>query len=208
MLPVIILFAKAPVSGRVKTRLQPPLNSQQASSLHIAFVHDLIARLQSAGFDLELHTDTGTDVWTDTGVTARLQHEGDLGLKMFHALGDALRRGVPRAMIVGTDAPTIPVEYLEALLASETDVALGPAEDGGYYAISARRVQLEMFGGVTWSASDALQRTIAACAACGLTTEVGPEWWDVDDPVDLERLMRIRDLPPHAAEWRSSNWSD
>src|SRR3982750_1445539 len=104
---------------------------------------------------------------------------------MFHALSEALAGGVERAMIVGTDAPTIPLDYLRALLTSNADVALGPAEDGGYYAIPARRVDPAMFGGVTWSAPDALERTIAACSACGLSTEVGAEWWDIDEPADL-----------------------
>lgn len=205
MQPVIILFAKAPVPGRVKTRLQPPLTPEQAASLHKAFVDDLLRKLLAWGeFEIELHTDTATDVWSDAGVTTRLQSGGDLGLKMFHSLDQALRRGAGRAMIVGTDAPTLPPGHLRDLLAIDADIALGPTEDGGFYAIGARRVDPRMFAGVVWSAPTALERTIEACNACGLTTAAGRPWFDIDEPQDLDRLMQSPELPPHTAAWRTA----
>jgi rSAM/selenodomain-associated transferase 1 len=204
--PVIILFAKAPVPGRVKTRLQPPLTAEQAASLHFAFVNDLLAALSSSSeFQVELHTDIATDVWSRVGVTQRLQSGADLGLKMFHALDAALCRGHDSAMIVGTDAPTLPLHYLRELLRKDADVALGPSEDGGYYAIAARRIDPQMFAGVTWSEPTALQRTVAACERCGLKTATGSTWFDVDEAQDLERLMRTNDLPPETAAWKTAN---
>src|SRR5690348_13092550 len=87
MRPVIIVFAKAPTAGRVKTRLVPPLTPEAAAQLHTALVWDTIESLQQLrGVDLELHTDIRTDAWTSAGVAQSLQCEGDLGLKMFNAL--------------------------------------------------------------------------------------------------------------------------
>ncbi len=203
MRPVLILFAKAPVPGRVKTRLIPPLTPASAARLHTAFVHDSIERLQSLRHraDLVIHTDIATNVWANHGLPQVLQHEGDLGLKMFQALNRALEAGRPQAIIVGSDAPTLPLEHLEALLDSHADMALGPATDGGYYAIACRRADPNMFHGVAWSTEDTLDRTIQAATACGLTVACGPAWYDVDTVDDLERLRADPCLPPHTARF-------
>ena len=202
MRPVIILFAKAPAPGRVKTRLIPRLSPAAAAALHTAFVWDLIERLQSFNSvaDLELHTDAQTDVWSGSKVFQALQGEGDLGLKMLQAMGCALSRGRPAAMIAGTDAPGVPLEYLEQLLHSPSDVALGPTEDGGFYAVSCRRIDARMFNEVEWSTPHALRQTVSASEASGLTVELGPPWWDVDTAADLDRLIAAGNLPKHTAD--------
>jgi rSAM/selenodomain-associated transferase 1 len=194
---VIILFAKAPVPGRVKTRLMPVLSETEAADLHTAFVGDLTERL--LGFreaDLELHTDIPSDAWPDPEVSRKLQIPGDLGLRMFHSLTTALSEGYERAMIVGTDAPTLPLDYLHHLLVSDADVTLGPTEDGGYYAICAKRTQSGMFAGVRWSSPNALEDSRRAIESTGLSVGIGPSWWDVDEPADLDRLAASNDLPP------------
>ncbi len=202
MRPVIILFAKAPIPGRVKTRLQPPLSPAEAAGLHEAFVWDMILRLQSfPRADLELHTDIPTDAWAAAGVAQRLQSEGGLQLKMLHAMEQALRQGHPKAVIVGTDAPSLPLSHLEQLLAAAADVALGPTDDGGYYAIACRRTHPAMFDDVEWSGPLTLEHTVRAVERAGLTVELGSRWFDVDEPADLERLAASLDLPARTAHW-------
>jgi uncharacterized protein len=203
MRPVIILFAKAPVPGRVKTRLQPDLTPEQSAGLHRAFVRDTLDMLQGMApvADLELHTDTSTDAWKDVEVARQLQVAGDLGARMYHALHRGLEAGRPRAMIVGSDAPTLPAAHLAELLHLDADVSIGPSEDGGYYAIAARRVEPLMFAGVEWSASQACAGTVAACRACGLTVAMGKTWFDVDTTAELPRLAASPALPPHTQAW-------
>jgi len=190
MRPVIALFAKAPLAGRVKTRLSPPLSPELAARLHDAFVRDTLESLHSLdnSADVELHTDIPTDAWTDIAVPRKLQHEGDLGLKMLQALDDALKAGRERVMIVGSDSPTLPASHLELLLRAPDDVALGPTLDGGFYAIACTRIHPRMFDGVVWSAPDTLNRTVCAIRECGLSVAQGAAWYDVDRPEDLERL--------------------
>jgi uncharacterized protein len=120
---------------------------------------------------------------------------------MFHALDAALASGYERAAIVGSDAPTLPLDHLESLLRSGADVALGRAEDGGFWGISARRVSAKMFGDVRWSQSGTLDQTVHAAEAAGLSVEVGPAWFDVDAPADLDRLLAASDLPPATKLW-------
>lgn len=202
MQPVIILFAKAPIPGRVKTRLQPLLSPTEAAELHEAFVCDMIHRLQLFTVaSLELHTDILSDAWAATGVAQRLQSEGGLQLKMLHALKQAHLRGHSQALVAGTDAPTLPVAHLQQLLASLADVALGPTEDGGFYAIACRRTHRAMFEDVEWSSPLTLEHTVRSIERAGLTVELGPRWFDVDEPPDLERLAASAGLPDRTARW-------
>jgi rSAM/selenodomain-associated transferase 1 len=197
---LIILFAKSPLPGRVKTRLLPTLSPELAADLHSAFVRDMINRFHDLrGTHFELHTDTESDAWQDLAVTRKVQIRGDLGLKMVHALGVGLASGYDRVVIVGSDAPTVPVAHVTNLLESTADVALGPATDGGFYAIAARKTHECMFDGVTWSQADTMARTVHAIHRTGLTVELGAEWFDVDEPDDLEILLAASDVPPHTA---------
>jgi uncharacterized protein len=204
---VIILFAKAPQPGMVKTRLVPPLTFVEAAELHRAFVDDLITRLQTlTEFDVELHTDVSTDAWTRSRVACKCQIPGGLELRMLHALSTALREGYERVAVVGTDAPTVPLDSVEALFRSPADTCLGPTDDGGFWAISACETKPNMFSGVTWSQGDTLTQTIAAIEDAGLSTELGPAWFDVDEPHDLERLLDAHDLPPSTRQWVQRYW--
>jgi uncharacterized protein len=197
---LIILFAKAPIPGQVKTRLLTALTPQIAADLHSAFVYDMISRFRGLpDADFELHTDIRTDAWQDVAVTRKLQISEDLGLRMIHGLAEGVRGGYRRSLIVGSDAPTLPASSIQYLLASQADVALGPADDGGFYAISARRTDPSMFDGVAWSRPNTMAQTIESLECCGLTVDIGPTWFDIDEPADLDRLRSEPELPPYTA---------
>jgi|SRR5579863_1455851 len=197
----MILFAKAPVPGHVKTRLAGEVGAGRAAELHRAFVADTIAKLCEFKdyADLELHTDIPTDAWSEFDVARDLQIAGNLQLKLFHALRRALDAGRPQAMILGGDSPTLPHAHIRRLLASPADVALGPCEDGGYYAIACRRVDPRMFAGVEWATPNVLEQTERAARACGLSLERGDLWYDVDSPEDLVSLAAEPNLPQNTA---------
>jgi rSAM/selenodomain-associated transferase 1 len=205
----MILFAKAPIPGRVKTRLAVAIGAEHAAELYHAFVADTIAKLTEfrAVADIELHTDTLIDAWSEPDVARDLQAAGSLELKLLHALGGAIQSGRPQAMILGSDSPTLPRGHIQRLLDSAADIALGPCEDGGYYAIACRRVHPEMFAGVEWSTPHVLEQTERAVRATGLSVERGDLWYDVDGPEDLARLMQDPALPPctRRAVWHSQS---
>src|SRR5688500_1907337 len=108
------------------------------------------------GTQFELHTDTESDAWPDLNVARKVQISEDLGLKMVHALELGLASGHDRVIIVGSDAPTVPVTHVSELLESSADIAVGPATDGGFYAIAASRTHSAMFEDVTWSRADTM----------------------------------------------------
>jgi uncharacterized protein len=190
MKPVIIVYAKAPVPGQVKTRLIPRLGAAGAARLHEALVEDTLAMAETLGdtFDVELHTDISTGAWSWVGVR-RLQSAGDLGARMYATLRASLDGGRPFVIILGSDSPGLPRHFLAQLADLQADVVLGPTRDGGYYAIGCRRIDPAMFAEVVWSSPAARAQTEEAARRCGLTVAHGPEWFDVDEPGDLDALM-------------------
>ncbi len=194
--PVVMVFAKAPLPNLVKTRLIPRVGPAVACRLHEAFVRDTLHLLADFDFDIELHTDQPTIAWPQLSLIRKLQSEGDLGHRMLHALQTALSQQRKPAMILGGDSPTLPSAYVHQILQSPADVCLGPADDGGYYAISCRRVAPDMFNGVTWSCQETRAQTVDAARRAGLTVAFGPPWYDVDSSDDLDRLIIDPRLSP------------
>ncbi len=201
--PLLILFAKAPVAGRVKTRLCPPLTPDQAAGLHSALVQETIEMLSTFSdvADVELSSNSSNESWPSVTVPRSVQPAGDLGARLFHALAGALALGREVAMVVGSDSPGLPSSHIGALLESAADVTLGPTLDGGFFAIACRRVHASMFEGVRWSTAFTLDDAVRSAAQCGLTVAIGPAWFDVDVEHDLERMLQMSNLPRHTARW-------
>jgi hypothetical protein len=195
----IVVMAKEPRAGRVKTRLCPPLSPAAAADLHEAFVRDTLARL--AGLDRPLILEAlGPPAQTPRlaalarsfGVVLRAQSGVDLGSRMAAALG----RGLAEArtvVLLGSDSPDLPparvVRAFELLRGA--DLCVGPAEDGGYYLIGCRTVVPAVFdAAIPWGTARVLEATLQRAAAAGLRCELLDPWYDVDDADDLERLRR------------------
>jgi hypothetical protein len=192
---LVILFARAPVAGRVKTRLAAGVGAETAARLHQAFVRD-VAACAAAKYPIELHLDELTPAWPELDCPRRLQAAGDLGDRMRAALGAALAQGFENVAVLGTDAPDLPAAHLDDLLSGKSDVRLGPAEDGGFWGICCRRIVDTMFNGVPWSTARTLERTQAACLRAGLSVSLAERWADVDEPADLKRLAASPSLDP------------
>jgi rSAM/selenodomain-associated transferase 1 len=183
------------VAGRVKTRLAASLGAETAALLHQAFVRDMAARAASR-YPIELHLDEVTSAWPELDCPPRLQTPGDLGARLKTAMGNALAQGIENVAVVGTDAPDLPAAHLDDLFDGNSDVRLGPAEDGGFWGICCRRIVDTMFNGVPWSSARTLERTQAACRRGGLSVSLAARWADVDEPVDLKRLAASPSLDP------------
>ncbi len=203
----IALFAKAPLEGLVKTRLMSVLTAAQAADFHrhcVLAAWERLAGLKQS--DAFLYSDIS---WPEYTVLAgqlnyRVQCGTDLGEKMRNCLEELLASGYEKVVLVGSDAPTLPVEQLvEALDAlTEYDAVLGPSEDGGFHLIAARKTSPLMFDSVRWSRADTCSRTLQALSDSGLrTSKTSNRWYDVDRPEDLDRLARDPDLPVELENW-------
>ncbi len=199
----LVLFAKAPIPGQVKTRLCPPLSPDEAASLHGSFVLDGLERSKNAIQQGKLALDrfvacapSADHVFFKIlgerhGVGLLDQVGDDLGTRMHQASVALFGRGYRRIVMLGTDLPSLPLTiYREALaLLDRHDVVLGPAEDGGYYAIGLTRPMPELFQGIPWSTADVLTRTVAKAEALGLKVAYLSRWRDVDTLDDLQALI-------------------
>jgi len=197
MPPVILLFSKAPVPGRVKTRLQPVLSADQCAELHLSLTEDVIDTLM--GFrdsaKIELHLDTHSKAWPDCDFPRLLQQGSDLGQKMRNAAIDALSRGFSPVLLLGSDAPDLPASHISSLLQSSADIAFGPASDGGYWGVLFRAAPAVLFDGVEWSTSQTLAQSMVQAELLGLKVELGPLWQDVDSVEDLHRIAQSAAAP-------------
>ena len=199
----LIIFAKAPVAGQVKTRLCPPLTADEAATLQGSFVLDTLERSRAAVQKFRLPiirylacAPSSTHVFFQImaerhGVQLLEQTGENLGERMHHAFVGLFAKGFTRVLIVGTDVPSLPLQHyqqaVEMLRAHE--LVLGPAEDGGYYLVGLTRPAPELFRDIAWSTDQVLAQTCQRALQAGLRTSLLPAWRDVDTIEDLRALI-------------------
>ena len=193
----VIVFARAPVPGEVKTRLIARLGARGAAALHAALVERTLETACSARVsrvELCCAPDESHPFFLACaqrfGVALTAQAEGDLGARM-HAAFERVVPGSGRALLIGTDCPALTSAHLRdaaAALQAGHDAVLGPAEDGGYVLIGLARTSPRVFDGIGWGGPDVLRDTRARLGALGWRWHELAELWDVDRPDDLARL--------------------
>lgn len=192
----VIVMAKHPEPGRVKTRLARVLGDDKACALYRACILDLAERLAAMPYRVTWAYTPATAPFADLvpGARCRPQVDGDLGARMADAIAHELADGLGPVLVIGADAPHLPAARLAEAgraLGGVADVVLGPAEDGGYYLIGLRAPAPELFAGIPWSTSDVLAATRARAAAKGLRVHLLATEFDLDEPVDLDRLRAL-----------------
>jgi rSAM/selenodomain-associated transferase 1 len=207
---VLIVFARAPVPGRVKTRLAPVLGGEGAARLHALLVERTLQTALAAGFArVELHGAPGTGgaffrtMRERYGVRLRGQGRGNLGDRMHRAL-----RRQPGALLVGSDCPALrPADLRTAAkaLRAGQDAVFSPAADGGYALVGLRRSLPALFDGVQWGGAKVMAQTRARLRRLGWRWRELRTVWDIDRPADLARLRRARLFPTAAIPRRLSS---
>lgn len=210
--PTLQIFAKAPIAGRVKTRLADAIGENAAANVYRRLVDRTLgtaiaARRAGVVHDLELWVAGDLDRsayerWcAEHDVGLHVQGAGDLGERMHGAIRSVLRRARP-ALLIGTDVPGYDIAYLAAAAAAlqSSDAVLGPAEDGGYVLLGVAR-DIAVFSGIAWSTSAVLADTRAKLAAEQASWHELPVLWDVDTVDDLKRWQRIGGIPSESLVW-------
>jgi len=195
--PELIVFARAPEPGRVKTRLVPLLGERGAARLHAQLVEKTLVTAHTAEIgEVVLYCAPGTggkffqQMQKHFGVRLHSQGRGNLGERMYRAL-----RRHPGAVLIGSDCPALRPADLRAAaraLRGRADAVLSPAEDGGYALIGVRRVSRGLFKGVEWGSARVLAQTRLRLKRLRWRWTELRTVWDVDRPEDVARLRKSR----------------
>ncbi|MCG7201465.1 TIGR04282 family arsenosugar biosynthesis glycosyltransferase [Marinobacter pelagius] len=198
---VFLQFAKWPEAGRVKTRLMPELGPVGALEAHIRLTLNVLDNLCATGYPVEFWWDREVDEPTDealpvleevegAGLVQMVQQGGSLGERMEAALGQSLCE-YDRALIVGSDCPSVDPDYARHAVAclADHDVVLGPSDDGGYVLIGASRVVEGMLDDIEWGTPEVLGQTCERLKQAGLRYFLLEPRWDVDEPEDWARFL-------------------
>ena len=186
---MIIVFAKAPVPGQVKTRLIARLGAWRAARLHERLTLHAVRTAQLADRAVEVHGTRRHSFFKDLKVKFRLQRGQDLGERMYRALSKARKP----ALLIGSDCPMLTAADLRRAarwLRGGCDAVLAPAEDGGYALIALRRPSREFFENIEWGGPRVYADSVKKLA--GYRWRVLRRVWDVDRPEDLDRLKGLR----------------
>lgn len=203
----LIVFTRYPEPGRAKTRLVPVLGPAGAAAFQRRMTERVLEQVAALAARRPVAVEVrfeGGDAermsgWLGPRWAYRAQGEGDLGARMARALWAAFAEGAPAAVLIGTDipdlSPAILAEAFEWL--ADHDVVIGPAADGGYYLVGARRESYaalapRLFQGIAWGSQNVLRETLSALAPTRATVHLLPLLRDIDRPADL-------------AAWEASN---
>lgn len=203
MTDAVIVFAKAPVPGKAKTRLGAGIGDEAAAAFAAAFIADVCATVST----LDLHAvlawageegHPAFDVARAAGFEFREQPDGDLGARLDLVIRDVAAHS-DRVFVIGSDSPTLHgLHFDEARRSLQThDVVIGPSFDGGYYLLGVRsewflaqagEARHPLFAGIDWSTSSVLSQTLRRCRQVGALCDLIRFCYDVDTPEDLKLL--------------------
>ena len=212
MTALLIIFAKEPRPGQVKTRLSPPLSPEAAAQLYHCFILDILDEMARVP---EVRLAVAFSPLTARGFFRRLAPPGtnlfpqvgaDLGERMARAFARSFAAGFGPVLLRGSDVPDLPAAVLleakEVLAARRAQVVLGPATDGGYHLVGLTEPQPRLFQGPAWSSSTVLADTLRLARQQGLRVHLLPPWADIDTYDDLRTFLH-RARPAPQPGWRS-----
>lgn len=176
MINTLILFARKPELGKVKTRLAKYTGASKALEVYTDLLNRTIETSDHVNATVKLY-------WSELSskTTGNLQKGNDLGERMFNALKCELNLG--KVCLIGTDVPSLTKQIIEeAFKALDTfDVVFGPAKDGGYYLVGIKAAPVkELFLQKKWGHNMVLKEALATCKVQNLTVKLLPTLQDID----------------------------
>jgi rSAM/selenodomain-associated transferase 1 len=192
---LLVIVAKEPVPGKVKTRLFPKLSPAVAADLYRCFLHDRIQEVstlnevdRAIAYTPEDAGKTFTTLALD-GFELFAQQGKHLGERLNNIFLEKLSQGYNAVSIVDSDSPDLPKslikESFELLLSKRADIVFGPCYDGGYYLVGMRKPHPELFRNIPWSTENVLSATLEKARKIGLNVKLLTRWNDLDTFEDL-----------------------
>ncbi len=198
MKKALIIFVKAPLPGTVKTRLQKDLGRDETIRVYKSFITEITSQYAGMrGFDRLLGCAPAKDheflkeIAEKNKMKTFDQRGSDLGKKIVNAFRDYFKKGYTRVILIGSDSPTIPKEFIrKAFRALEkNDFVVGPCCDGGMYLVGARKkIESRLFQNIPWDTSDVLNMVLEKLYRYKIQFSMLPFWYDVDNIDDFKFL--------------------
>lgn len=195
--PRLLLFAKTPIDGQVKTRLIPLMGAEAATSIHRQLCRQMIATfIDDTRWQLELwlwphrdHPWIGDLREAFPALSTHCQYGQDLGERMHNALNSQ----AGPAVVIGSDCPTLTTHDVAAAFEAlvHHDAVLKPAEDGGYLLLGVNQSHAGLFENISWGTERVLQQTRRRMHAMDILHHELEPGWDIDEPEDWFRYQQI-----------------
>lgn len=183
----LIIFARKPVLGEVKTRLAKTLGEEKTLLIYIKLLEHTrsIARALACDTYIFLTEPLEDNFWE--GFFWEEQRGNSLGDKMEHAFETVLKKGYKQCVIIGSDCPGLEATLVENAFTSliNNDIVIGPAEDGGYYLLGMKKLNTAVFKNKDWSTSYVFSQTLADVQQQQLKCKILPVLNDVDEEKDV-----------------------
>jgi rSAM/selenodomain-associated transferase 1 len=194
----LAVMAKAPLAGKVKTRLAPALGFEGSAAINVCFLRDTTRNIaevtrDGAAAGLVCYTPVGEEAAFDGLLPeefALIAQRGDaFGERLLAAAEDILSCGFGAMCLIDSDSPTLPGECLrravDELMRPGDRVVLGGSDDGGYYLIGMKRAHAAAFERIAWSTGSVYAETVERVREAGIELVELPVWYDVDDAATL-----------------------
>jgi len=197
-LKALAVFAKAPVLGTAKTRLQPLLGETGALQAHLTLVEFTLSAVMGSAVQRSLWISESHEVaehWaTRADAELRVQQGADLGARMSHTVESLFAEGASRVCIIGSDCATMTSAYIDKAMEelATHDAVFGPAKDGGYVLVGMSKPCTQLFTGIDWGTEHVLRQTLDGAAQMNLTVGLLEEAWDVDTPEEWLAFNALR----------------
>lgn len=205
---LLVMVAKEPLPGNVKTRLFPWLSPGEAAELYNCFLEDTVAEMSGLNGECDTaiaytpeNARKAFGALSLNGFALFAQKGRDLGERLSTIFTEKLSDGYETVSIIDSDSPDLPkslvMESFRLLSSGDADVVFGPCADGGYYLVAMKKARPELFSGIPWSTDNVLVRSIEKAEKLGMRTALLPQWNDIDTFEDLRAFFaQYRNRPP------------
>ena len=196
----VLVFAKPPLLGKVKTRLVPEMGAELALDVHREMVDltlEKVAQLDcSATLWLSESSQEGASWGQTHSLPVEVQRSGDLGIRMLDAFAKTLAASANKVVLIGSDCPILSQEDIRDAFSwlDHHDLVIFPCEDGGYGLIGMKQTHVQVFSEISWSTPKVMSETLDRARNSNLSVKCGRVIWDVDYIEDWQRYQRLKEL--------------
>lgn len=188
----LIIIAKYPEEGTVKTRLKGVLSDQERLKLYVTLLTHTVEKLKAirgVNTFIAFAPESSHEYFSQFNVGLISLHKGDLGIRMFEAFKEVFDTGYQKAALVGADIPDLSASIILSAMniLSDNDLVYGPAKDGGYYLVGMSRLIREVFEDVPWSSDQTLKKSILKAEQYNYSVDFTETLSDIDTIDDLKR---------------------